>query len=362
MTKPVFISHAEADKPLVDHFVTTLLVPGLNLTTLDYFCTSLPGAGNRTGKSFHEYIKNEIKGCRVIVLILTSQYLESPFCLAEAGAAWVLENDDSCQVIPVVVPPLKFSELKATLAIMQAEKIDEDEDLDDVRDALSEAGVLKNDPKTAQWSAAKLKFQKGLPAVLEEMVPPTKIDPKKHAALEETNELLVEQITEAEEKIKELKVQIEELEKCGNSSEVLAVKVKHSGALEQFALLTQKLKSALSDHDQFVDDVLYYGFNNQSIRVPQNGTGDSDEFWESFRSASERNLVYEDPSEGVNLDHPKLRNAVKTLQEISDFVSNYGSEIESFVENEWECTLDMADKEFWDNITGGRSILPRPRK
>ena len=361
MPRSIFISHAVADKKLVEHFVDTLLTPGLNLTKNKMFCTCLPGSGIRTGKSFHEYIKDEIKGCSVIILLITPSYLESPYCLAEAGASWVLEDDDGCQVIPIVVPPITYADLKATLSSIQGEKINDSEDLDDIRDAFERSGVLTENPNTAQWNAAKTRFTGGLKAILKSLKGPDKIDPKKYDELKETNNELGNQLVLADEHVAELKVLIEELEKCKDKDEVLDVKLKHSDDLGHFEGLLGKLKNVLSGNGSFAIKLLYYGFNDLQITVPEIGTSDSDEFWAAFRRAEEQSFVFDHPAKGVNMDHPKFKKVAKTLQEISDFIQDDSGELENFVENEWECTLDMRDLVFWKNITVARDLRPRPR-
>lgn len=361
MVRPIFISHAEADKKLVEHFVDNLLNPGLNLTKNKIFCTCLPGSGIRSGKSFHEYIKAEIKDCRVIILLITQCYMESPYCLAEAGASWVLEDDKTCQVIPVIVPPLSYADLKATLASVQGEKINDDEDLDDIRDALNNSGVLTEDPNTAQWNVAKGTFLRRLPATLKKLKGPERIDPKKHAELEETNVELEKRLDNADKQIAKLNDLNEKLEKCKDKDEVLSVKLQHSDALGHFESLLGKLKNALSGKGSFAIKLLYYGFNDLQITVPQRGTSDSDEFWDDFRRAKEQSFVFEHPAEGVNMNHPKFKEVAKTLQEISDFIQNDSGELEGFVEDEWVCPLDMSNIEFWENITVARDLLPRLR-
>lgn len=361
MPKPIFISHAEADRKFVDHFFDTLLGRGLNLSTNDVFCTSLPGAGIKTGQNFFEYIKKEVKGCKVIILILTPQYMESPFCLAEAGASWVLEDSESCRVLPVVVPPLKFSDLEATLAITQAESIEREEDLDDIRDALEEAGVLKNDPKSASWTVAKKKFDSGLAAVLDGMVLPTKIDPKKYNELEAANLEFLKQSEEDKVRIEQLKAHVEELGNCENWSDALAVKSEYSNALEVFQELIEELKKSLVDYRGFELELLYYGFTKSQIPTPQMGSSDSDSFWDDFHSAHENKLVSDDPSEGVNIEHPRLKKPLSVISKISDFVENNKDDIREFVEENWECTVDVSDRVFWNQITGGNTIMPRPR-
>ena len=56
----VFISHASADKPLVDAFVD-LLQTGVDIRQKDIFCTSIDGMGIPTGKDFVAFINKRLK-------------------------------------------------------------------------------------------------------------------------------------------------------------------------------------------------------------------------------------------------------------------------------------------------------------
>lgn len=58
MSKSIFISHAVADKALVDRFVELLQI-GSNVNGEDIFCSSLEGMGIPTGKNFIEFIKSQ---------------------------------------------------------------------------------------------------------------------------------------------------------------------------------------------------------------------------------------------------------------------------------------------------------------
>ena len=55
----------------------------------------------KTNDNVSETIKSNIKNCSIIILLITSSYMRSPFCLAELGAAWALEK----KIVPIVIAP-----------------------------------------------------------------------------------------------------------------------------------------------------------------------------------------------------------------------------------------------------------------
>lgn len=72
--KPIFVSHANADKDLVGKFVDGLLLPGLDITTNEVFCTSLEGMKIPAGQSFIDFVKQQIQSPKVLLMLLTPNY------------------------------------------------------------------------------------------------------------------------------------------------------------------------------------------------------------------------------------------------------------------------------------------------
>ena len=104
----IFISHSSKYAGLVDRF-SEFLQMGMNLHQNDIFCTSMQGT-LPTGEDFITAIKNSMAECKATIFLLTEAYMDSPFCLAELGAAWALGQT----IFPLVVPPLTFDDIRRT--------------------------------------------------------------------------------------------------------------------------------------------------------------------------------------------------------------------------------------------------------
>ena len=44
----------------------------------------------QTGENFIETIRQQMQECDTVISLITAEYLQSPFCLVEMGAAWAL--------------------------------------------------------------------------------------------------------------------------------------------------------------------------------------------------------------------------------------------------------------------------------
>ena len=112
----IFISHALKDKALADKLVD-LLTSGCAVSPNDVLCTSLEGKGIPPGTpSFIAYLQEQLQNPELVILLVSENFFASPICLCELGAVWGMGLPN----IPLVVPPMKKSQLKATLALVQA--------------------------------------------------------------------------------------------------------------------------------------------------------------------------------------------------------------------------------------------------
>lgn len=152
LTKRVFISHAHADKSLVDALVD-LIETGIGVPSKDIFCTALEGLGIPAGASFIDYIKQQIRRPDVVLLLITENYLKSRFCLAEMGAAWAMSH----RVIPLIFGGMSPSEVGGVLGATQILKIGEDSGLNQFYQELTTA-LRVSKPNVPRWEAKKQKF------------------------------------------------------------------------------------------------------------------------------------------------------------------------------------------------------------
>ena len=104
----LFISHSSADKEFVD-ILLRLVYKGCGLLESDVFCTSLSGT-LLPGEPFINDIKKNVKNSKCAIFLMTENYLDSYFCVAELGASWVLNK----HIIPIVVPPITLHEYDRT--------------------------------------------------------------------------------------------------------------------------------------------------------------------------------------------------------------------------------------------------------
>jgi len=104
--KKIFISHSSKDVKIVEKIVEMLENMGMNPN--DIFCTSLHGYGTEFGEDFLKRIKAELTNKIDVIFVLSKNFYESPICMCEMGAAWVLSDFR----IPIIIPPFTFSDIK----------------------------------------------------------------------------------------------------------------------------------------------------------------------------------------------------------------------------------------------------------
>jgi len=115
----IFISHASADLPIVEEIIE--LLESIGLTSTQIFCTSFEGYGINLGDDFLKTLKDELEGNTLVIFILSKRFYESPVCLCEMGAAWVLSKSH----IPILIPPMEYSEVRGVIPNTQGMKITE---------------------------------------------------------------------------------------------------------------------------------------------------------------------------------------------------------------------------------------------
>lgn len=98
--RKIFVSHSSKDKTIVDNFTKNILRLGMGLSPEDIFCTSIEGMDIRTGEDIRKHIKENLKYCEYIFLMISRNYNKSIVCLNEMGAAWAFDK----RVKPFLLP------------------------------------------------------------------------------------------------------------------------------------------------------------------------------------------------------------------------------------------------------------------
>jgi hypothetical protein len=156
-TARLFISHSSADQELADAFVDLLETGIQGLSSSHIFCTSLEGLGIPAGMNFVEHIREQLGGCTAFVPLISSNYVQSDFCLCELGATWALLN----RMLPVIAPAFDTERVPGILRGVQYKKLDISSDLDDIRDHIVPILAIESGP-TARWNKKRDHFLKFL--------------------------------------------------------------------------------------------------------------------------------------------------------------------------------------------------------
>ena len=343
MENSVFISHADADKDIAAEFVR-LLSSGLNITGSMVFCSSLPGRTIPGGFNFIEHIQSKLSTAKVVILLITDNYLASQFCLAEIGASWITKEGST---IPVIVPPLGFKKLKATLSITQAWKINDSDGLNSLVDDICRLLDIKY--KAAQWGTESRNFLKNIQKLIDAQIGPVVISPEEYKEIKDELRYCEQKLVELKTENVQLKELIEKLKECKDSSEVRELVFANGNSLEKFDTFCTVIKDALKKIPSIVEEAIYYYKKEDSLPYPNRADNDK---WDAIHEAADRKLLdYQDGEPiSLNIEHPLIKRVLPLLDELEWFMRNDGSELNEWVTEEYGITFDISNKDFWNKF------------
>ncbi len=151
-TKRIFVSHAVKDKKLADMLVDLLTACGA-VTPGEVFCTSLEGLGVPAGNDFLDVIKSELQEPDLVISLISSNYLQSQFCLCELGATWAMSHNN----LPLLVPPLTYEDLSSVISTKQAILLNDSSALNGMMDEVLEL-LEKDEINQSRWEAKRNEF------------------------------------------------------------------------------------------------------------------------------------------------------------------------------------------------------------
>lgn len=141
----IFISHASNDAEVVEEIIELLEAIGVESNQI--FCTSFEGYGIELGENFLDAIKNELSSDSMVLFVLSENFYASPVCMCEMGAAWVLSKEH----IPLVVPPLSYSDIKGVLPLTQGMVLTDAMKLNSFKDKVEKTFSVTNKLSLSSW-------------------------------------------------------------------------------------------------------------------------------------------------------------------------------------------------------------------
>lgn len=121
-TMKLFISHSSQDLAFVQPLIE--LFEHIGLTPENMFCSSVPGYNVPLDSNIYDFLIEQFQSYNLrVIFVLSENYYNSPVCLNEMGAAWVLHK----KYTSVLIPQFDFKDVKGVIDQMRISiKLDSD--------------------------------------------------------------------------------------------------------------------------------------------------------------------------------------------------------------------------------------------
>lgn len=340
--KKIFISHSTKDVELINEFLD-FLETAMGIDREDVYCTSVNGTIS-TGQKFIDNIESNIKNAQIVMFMITPQYLKSKFCLAEMGAAWVLNQE----IYPLIFNPLSFDVLEDTpLKGVQAKMLGNKQDILSMYDELKNKKIAKDKPVTLVDRKTE-NFLKELNKVTKQYSECTE-DSEVVKNIKLQNNQLLNEIDDKDRKIKELTCYINKLEKIKDKEEVNELKKEELDDYNKFKEIVKGVTKELNKFSKYVTTCIFYSeFRNESFiptNMDQSSWKEIDECVIDGELNKDGTLVYlNDTNKSINL-------LIESLKKLEEFIEKISDETYTILCEEYNIeNLDMIYRPFWDKV------------
>lgn len=110
MKKNIFISHSSASKEIAEQLCSFMVRLGISEEKI--FCSSIIGQGVNNGEKLNDAIGKAIGRSKLLVYILSRDFLESSYCMEELGVGWYLAQQKKVSCFYLIIPDIDLSDLK----------------------------------------------------------------------------------------------------------------------------------------------------------------------------------------------------------------------------------------------------------
>ena len=332
----IVLSHAAADKPLVNA-VVNLLETGIGIPSDAIFCTSFDEQGIPAGEDFAPYMRMQLaEKSDVVIAIVTPQYYASPFCMCETGAAWAMAK----KFIPLLVEPVGYNDLRGALYGKQGILLNDGKKLDAMRDGLDK---LFPGGKVTRWNRKKDEFLEALPPLIQSLKKSEGLSKAEADKLRADLEAARNEALELDEEKEQLQQRVAALEKLKDAKQVEAVRKQFSTDDAQFDDLVEQAQDALEDLPRVVRKAIFCETRGETFAP------NFDEWGSALEDAIQRDYISDSGERlSVNGDHPPVSEALQKVRELSDFLEQTSSDFDKAYTKEHKARPNIASLTFWE--------------
>jgi hypothetical protein len=342
----IFISHASADKPIIDIFFD-LLQTGCNLGLDDFACTSIDGAGIETGTDFVNWIHKHLIDAQLVIMVVTPNYYASKFCVAEMGATWILEKN----VFPMVPPNLP-RDIGVVMLGKQTSVIDE-RGLDDLYDQVNKL-FPEIKKSTARWSLKKEEFLAKFRQELENLPKPSMVDQQLLERERERTQEAMSLYSQTQKENNQLREMVKQLEQVKDKEDVERIQHQFLPVNEEYETLIEDVHNELKKFSPIVVRSLY-AFINKSPWIPSRETWQEcrpeiqkaeDSEWIESASRDEDEFEY-----FANECHPIFKKFFKKLSLLDKFIEGrMPTEMKNQLQEKNGVLITINNRDYWEEV------------
>ena len=257
----VFVSHATADRELVEQFVDTIL-KNCGLTEADIFVSSIPGMDIPAGSDLLAAVRAEVSETTLVIAVITPTYPTRPVCIAELGAAWGVAG----KLLPVLVPGINRSQLEGVLSGLKVDYLDEEKALDEIAARIErETGRRPGNP--ASWTRAKRRWLGIIGDLVAALSKPERISKDEYDELKAKLSDTEAALADAESEITAIKITVERLKAAKDAAEVAEILLP-TNDIERFKALCEVAVEALRKVMPVVQEAIRCHLVGDAMRWP----------------------------------------------------------------------------------------------
>ena len=344
MPDRVFVSHAASDSELVRELVEQLIVLGSGVPEADVFFSS--GAATRVpaGRDFREYIRAELDGARIVVAIITPQFMASAFCLAEVGAAWANVRE----FVPLAVPTFNREALRGVLPGLQVNLMTDPGALDELNDRVCEA--MGSTKLARAWGPRKAVFESQLSDLVGRLTPAATVAIEELEAAREDMAAAQEALLQEVQRRREIQARLDAVLAADDISERQRLALP-SDERERFDALLVEAKSKVAELSSAVALTIWAEIAHGELEIPSRY--DDPYLLDRIEADINRgHLVRQDGSVVANEEYPDIAEAKEAVRELYTFLRSAAPAFEEWFKAEFRKPPRLSHKEVWDDLIG----------
>ncbi len=106
----IFISHSSQNREIAEQLCAFLTRFGIDEEKI--FCSSIIGQGVGNGEKLNDAICKAINKSKLLIYLLSNDFLNSSYCMEELGIGWYLAHQKRATCFYLVLPDIDLSELR----------------------------------------------------------------------------------------------------------------------------------------------------------------------------------------------------------------------------------------------------------